>query len=292
MITERISLKIAGITIRISGRPAMLAPLRAGRYSDFLSYTERPDLDMELAEEPADPKSAVPAPETMVFDSGTVWSLYATGSTISILLRNPARGGLPYRVAVFDRELAHARISGIGFPGYEESMSDYDPLEFPLSEVAMVCLLARGRGVMVHACGISDGGRGLLFPGNSTHGKSTMARLWKGKGRILNDDRIILRPSGDGFRMYGTPWHGDMSDVSAEGVVLSSVRFLFHGQGDRARPVKGARAASMLLQRSFLPLWDREGMDFTLSLCEEVVRRVPCSRLHFIPDENVVEFLR
>ena len=73
------------------------------------------------------------------------------------------------------------------------------PLEYPLDELLLQGLLARGRGAEIHACGIADGsGRGLLFVGQSGAGKTTMARLWEGERGItvLSDDRIILRRVG------------------------------------------------------------------------------------------------
>jgi hypothetical protein len=145
---------------------------------------------------------------------------------------------------------------------------------------------------MVHACGISLDGRGLLFAGNSTDGKSTIAGLWKESARILNDDRIILRRTDEGIRMYGTPWHGDISDVSAGGAELEAVYFLSHGSANLIENESGAGAMSKLLKRSFLPLWSREGMDFSLDFCSYLVSTVPCSTLAFVPDSSVIELLK
>ena len=156
----------------------------------------------------------------------------------------------------------------------------------------MVCLMARGRGLMVHACGIDDGGRGYLFAGNSTHGKSTMARIWRDEATILNDDRIVLRWREGRFWMYGTPWHGDYSGVSPGGVPLEKVYFLRHAAENQVRRQEGTAAATRLLTRCFLPLWDAEGMAFSLDLCARVAARVPCHELGFVPDQDVIDFVR
>jgi hypothetical protein len=167
-----------------------------------------------------------------------------------------------------------------------------DPLQYPLAEVLMVCLLARGRGLMMHACGIDDGGRGFLFAGNSTHGKTTLARLWRDQATVLNDDRIVLRQREGRFWMYGTPWHGDYSGVSAQGVPLEKVFFLRHAKGNQARQVGKLTAASMLLARSVPPLWDADGMGFTLDFLAQLAEAVPCYELGFAPDERAVEYVR
>jgi hypothetical protein len=156
----------------------------------------------------------------------------------------------------------------------------------------MICLLARNRGLMVHACGIDDGGEGYLFAGNSTHGKTTMARFWKDQALVLNDDRTVLRWREDCFWMYGTPWHGEYPGVSPRGVPLKKIFFLHHAGTNSVSCKEGAMASSMLLARCFPPLWDTEGMSFTLEFCAKLVETVPCYQLNFVPDNNVVDFVR
>jgi hypothetical protein len=156
----------------------------------------------------------------------------------------------------------------------------------------MVCLLAQGRGLMMHACGIDDGGRGYLFAGNSTHGKTTTARLWKNHATILNDDRIVLRHREGRFWMYGTPWHGDYSGVSPHGVPLEKIFFLRHAQANAAHPSHGTAAVSMLLARAFPPLWDQTGMLFTLDFCAELVKTVPSYELGFVPNDDILDYVR
>jgi len=209
------------------------------------------------------------------------------------VLRSPASGPLPYRIAVFDDDLRQGEVYS-RVPDPEQSPDGLlpNPLEFPLSEVLMVCLLAQGRGLMVHACGIDDGGRGYLFAGNSTHGKTTMARLWKERAVVLNDDRIVLRRREGRFWMYGTPWHGDYSGVSPQGLPLEKVFFLRHAKTNAVRRVEGVTVASGILSRCFPPLWDAAGMNFTVDFCAQLAEAVPCYELDFVPDRSVVDFVR
>jgi hypothetical protein len=292
MGSVQVTLRIADLTIGVVGDSNQLEALNSERYDCFRCIETSPDLRITLKDSIYDVSDVLPPPEDKVFDTGTVWSLYESGNSISILLRSPGQGGLPYRLATFDRDLRNGEIVTIAGAGAAVGYTVYDPLEFPLSEVLTVCLMAQGRGLMVHACGISLDGRGILFPGNSTHGKTTIARLWKGSATILNDDRIILRRSGDRILMYGTPWHGDLSDVSAEGAELRSLYFLFHGNENRISRVTGAKAVSMLLKRSFLPLWSPAGMEFSLDFCSRLESTVTCNELSFVPDSSVIELIR
>ena len=293
MTIDQVSIKISDITFCISGSRSSLQSLRSARYRDFLCSDREPDIRITLRDSLRDISEISLPDKDSIFDSGTVWRLYESPRAVSLVLRSPVGGPLPYRVAVFDRDLTTGEIMSIaGSDAESEDRSQYDPLEFPLSEVLMVYLLSMGKGLMIHACGISDNGRGLLFPGNSTDGKTTIAMQWKASASVLNDDRIILRPSEKGFLMYGTPWHGDLSDVSAEGVVLESVDFLRHGEVNASRKVTGAKAVSMLLRRSFLPLWSSSGMEYSLDLCRKLENSVPFHELHFVPDERIVDYIR
>ena len=106
-------------------------------------------------------------------------------------------------------------------PGYETGRFYLDdpvllrqpiafPLEYPLDRFLYTTLLADRGGLMFHACALAWQGLGLLFAGQSEAGKSTMAGQWHrhSDATVLNDERVAVRPSGRGFRLYGTPWHG------------------------------------------------------------------------------------
>src|SRR5690349_20641886 len=136
----------------------------------------------------------------LLFDSGAVWKLFDDGGAYRIDCFSEVFGEEPYKSARISRDLAEValrmRVRGL------------DPLEFPLDEVLVNALLVHRRGVELHACGIIDRGRGLLFIGNSGHGKTTTARLWMREPvEVVSDDRVIVRAENGGWTMYGTPWH-------------------------------------------------------------------------------------
>ena len=58
------------------------------------------------------------------------------------------------------------------------------------------------------------------------------------------------------------------------------------------KKVGPADAVSRLIICSFLPFWDKKGMEFTLKFCAELVENVPCYELGFVPDEHVLDFVR
>jgi len=303
---NHLSVRIADIVLSVFSDWSMGGPASAGirleeSYRDFLC-TGEPEVTVRTC---YGGMPQIPLRhEDRVFDSESLWSLYQIPSCAGIwrnifVLRSPISGPLPYRIAVFDADFTRGEVydrmtelrdTSDGFP--IDIRHGVSLLEFPLSELLIMCLLARGRGLMVHSCGIDDGGQGYLFAGNSTHGKTTMARFWKDQAVVLNDDRIVLRQREGRFWMYGTPWHGDYTGVSPQGVPVERIFFLQHAGANAAQRVEGAVAASMLLSRSFLPLWDAEGIRFTLEFCTQLVADVPCYELGFVPDDSVVDFVR
>jgi hypothetical protein len=136
-------------------------------------------------------------------------------------------------------------------------------------------------------------GQGRLFVGQSGAGKTTIARLLQQKEgiTILSDDRIVLRQTGQTLWMYGTPWHGEAKLASPARAPLSQVYFLEKGSKNQLVPQKRADAIGRLFACSFLPFYSHEGLAFTLSFLEEVVKATPCPVLKFLPDRKVIEFL-
>ena len=169
-----------------------------------------------------------------------------------------------------------------------------NPFYGPTIELLMVNYLAQGHGLILHACGVVLKGKGFLFAGESGAGKSTMARLWaQEKGvEVLSDDRTIVRKKGNGFRMYGTPWHGEGKFGSPGSAKVEKIFFISHGEENAVRDVRSIDAASRLLTCSFPPYWDPEGMAFTLEFISELTAQVPCRVLSFRPDRSAVDYLK
>ncbi len=231
--------------------------------------------------------------ENKVFDSGTFWEIYRVDSKPVFVLKIPFRNHRPYCSAVFDPDLLNYKVYYSLSDSKKQSPNLLPhPLDFPLFHLLMISLLSHGYGVLVHACGIDDNGKGLLFLGSSGKGKSTMARLWKDEAVILNDERIILRQNKGKIWIYGTPWHGEYEGISPTGAVLDKIFFLHHGEMNKITHQTISIATSMILSHCFLPYWEPDGMQFTLDFCAKLVETIPCSELSFIPDKSIIDFIR
>ncbi len=235
-----------------------------------------------------------------VFGSGGLWSLYHTDERYVMPFISPRIGPHPYRLAIFNSDFTAGDLyvppTDVGVrrdvPELGVGSTVVDPLLPPIDELILINLLSRGRGVYFHACGVSDGQRAIAFCGVSGEGKSTMARLWQGQPVVVqSDERLIVRPVGDTFWVWGTPWYSDLRVASPLGAPLRKLYFLEHGTENRITPLSPAEAARRLLVRCFPTFYDAVGMGFTLDLISQLCSSVPCAVLSFVPDERVVDLV-
>jgi hypothetical protein len=282
-------LRVADITVAVAARDADLAVQVDEATAKFLVPPCHAEATVMAGwGDPGGASAGEP-----VFDSGGVWKLYRHGARHRFLFSSPALSPLPYKEATFEPDFSSGEVT-LRRACFQPAQGLW-PLEYPLDELLLQGLLARGRGAEIHACGIAgSSGRGLLFVGQSGAGKTTMARLWEGVPgvTVLSDDRVILRRVGDRFTMYGTPWHGEAALAAPASAPLTGVFFLEHGAANTLVPLRGATAATRLFASGFPPFFDRAGLDFTLKFLGDLVAEVPCHELCFARDNRVVEFVQ
>lgn len=111
-------------------------------------------------------------------------------------------------------------------------------------------LLPRQGGFMLHSAGIVKGGRAYLFLGKSGAGKSTLAKLAAGAGlEVISDEINLLRPEGRGYRVYGSPFWGEMRCEGRPGSwPLAGIYLLGKARVNSAAACAGSEALKSLLR--------------------------------------------
>jgi hypothetical protein len=79
--------------------------------------------------------------------------------------------------------------------------------------------------------------------------------------------------------------------ASPERAPLTRIYFLEKGSKNEFVSLRDPVALGRLITCSFIPFYSQPGLAFTLSFFEEVVKKVPCHELRFVPDRKIVEFL-
>jgi hypothetical protein len=231
-------------------------------------------LELAVADDP-------PEAGTLIFESAPIWSLYRvqSGALFHLFDSYPELK----RSLFIPDEGGRARLAFLS--------ADRNPFVGPALELLVITHLARRDGVILHGCGISIDGRGIVFAGESGAGKSTLARLLAQQAGIgiLSDDRVVVRRRNGSFYLYGTPWHGDAAFAAPGGVELSRIFFIRHGPDNEVRKLSVSGAVRSMLKCSFPPLWDAGGMAAALELFHAVATSVPCAELAFVPDASAID---
>jgi hypothetical protein len=286
---DEMFLRIGNITISITSENPEIKLGVEGAVKKFVISEASPDVRIRtawrnLSEETYGEK---------IFDSATFWQLYDLNGSYLFRFFFPGRGPLTYKVAFFNPNFSFGEVHLHRL--FFKPETPFSPLDSSLDQLLVTNWLAKGRGALVHACGVTDLlGNGHLFCGQSGAGKTTIAKLWEEEPgvTVLSDDRIILRKFEDKIWMYGTPWHGEAMFASPTRAPLKTISFLEKGQKHELISQKQAGSVSRLFTCTFPPFYNRDALDFTLSFLEDVVKKVPCYELRFKPDKNIVNFIR
>lgn len=275
-----LSIETADPSLRLVAEPAHLP---------FL--TEAPGSDCaQVVLGPASGREARRVRGRTLFDTGSVWRLEEVGDHRLLTFRSPLFGRDPYLLVEFDREYARGQGETL-VGGPILSAGEMHPFVYPFDEVVFLARLSRGRGVLVHACGVAIDGRGVLFLGTSGAGKSTTARLFRERGgaTILSDDRIVIREEEGAYRIFGTPWHGEAGLEAPASARLDAVFILEQAPRNRAVELTPAQAVAQMMVRAFPAMWDQEGLEFAVRFLTDMAERVPVRRLQFLPEPSAVE---
>ena len=212
-----------------------------------------------------------------------MWSLEVNASAYPVFQR---------RIAVFERDFRRGKVY-VELTRRDLAAYPY-PLSAPLDRVLFVNIVTHGLGLMLHACGIVQNGKGYIFAGPSNSGKSTLSRLWAkaSEATILGDECLVLRKKGSQFWVYGTPWVGEAGFLSSLGAPVEGVFFIRHLAQNALDPITPNRAAEQFLSQSILTPYDPIAVQSGLDLCLDFVTQIPAYDFGFVPDESAVRLIQ
>ncbi len=136
--------------------------------------------------------------------------------------------------------------------------------------------------LLFHGSCVAVDGAAYLFTAKSGTGKSTHTRLWRellgDRAVMVNDDKPLIRITGEGAVVYGTPWNGKHRLSSNISVPMQAVCILGRAEENRIRQITPAEALPMLLQQVYRPV-NPDAMAKTLKMIDLLAGSVKLFRL-------------
>lgn len=163
-------------------------------------------------------------------------------------------------------------------------------LKYPMDIILMYYLSMKFSLLIVHASGFSIRNFGHVCIGKSGAGKSTLYNLAaQAGGSVVQDDRLILRQTRQGWFMYPLPLSEKDHPVREKVCRLNS---LFHGPRNLAIPLTGTvRLNQFLPHIVHFPNWKGNYLN-QLNLVGDLLRTIRIFHFFFIPDITAIQYLQ
>lgn len=277
----KITLRIAGLRLRVVGDVAFESFNDAAFYGDFIDSGRRlPDcLLRHCLSEPPYVASTGP-----VFATQN-WQLFPAGSRTVLRVGPPPKRGRADNLVVFENGYRRGTM-------YQKSV--FELFRRFIDQFILMNLLAARGGFLLHASGLVWKGKGICFSGPSGAGKSTILDLFKGVpgvSALLNDDRLALRPVRGRWKVFGTPWYGESRVSSSGNAPLAAVFFIRHARRNVLRMLDPGQVSSRMPVLGLLPLWDAQATRMVMAAFDRLLRNVPVYDLGFTPDTRVLDVI-
>jgi hypothetical protein len=145
---------------------------------------------------------------------------------------------------------------------------------------------------LFHGSAIAVDGEAYLFTAKSGTGKSTHTSLWRkylgDRAEMVNDDKPLIRVSGDEVIIYGTPWNGKHRLGKNVSVPLKALSILERGEVNEIHPISKKEALPMMLQQSYRPA-EIKALEKSVQLISKLTENVSLFRLKCNMDIKAAE---
>lgn len=156
----------------------------------------------------------------------------------------------------------------------------------PLLRTAIECASAMEHVLSLHSACVVKDGEAICFTAPSGTGKSTRAIQWVQAldAIFLSGDRPSLKVTKDAVTACGVPWDGKEQIYRNAQYPLKMICLITRGDPVRARKLPGPQARQILMQQTFLPMWDTEAAVAVMTSLRTLLDRVPVVQLQCGPD--------
>lgn len=150
-----------------------------------------------------------------------------------------------------------------------------------LLRTAFECRFCYEGVVSLHAACVEVDGFAVAFTGHSGLGKSTRAGAWVEAlgAEWISGDRPAVRLEKQGSTACGVPWDGKeqiFRDVERPLRCIMEVR---RSPANYIRRLSAEQARQLIMQQSFVPMWDTDAAVMAMANVRRLVRQTPVYRV-------------
>ena len=266
---DNVVVNIGNLALRFEIVDRAFANMVRRRYAAFLDAPEaalRGTFQVEIGGTSGDASSPAPDEELSVFCTDGSWSI--------------SRGDFRAEWRPAERR-GSVRLAR-GIYGFDSVLRIVHSLE-----------LVQEGAFLLHSASVIRNGRAFLFSGLSGSGKTTMTRLAPANTVLLSDEISYVRPAGDTYIAWGTPFSGELGrpgeNVRAP---IAGLYLLKHGAANQLQPVPSGQALGLLLRNIVFFAQDADLVRALFEAAWRFISAVPAYHLVFRPDPSVWELFQ
>ena len=157
-----------------------------------------------------------------------------------------------------------------------------------LLRTAFECRFCYEGIVSLHAACVELGDFAVAFTGHSGLGKSTRARAWvDGLGaQWISGDRPAVRLEEQGSIACGVPWDGKEQIFRDVEKPLKCIMEVRRSPANYVRRLSEDQARQLIMQQSFVPMWDTDAAVMAMAKVRRLVRQTPVYRVFCGPEAD------
>jgi hypothetical protein len=230
----------------------------------------------------------IPPPGRLIYDPGSIWRMYKTDEAVYVVIKYPRKYSSSSLMCINDN------WSDIHLSEHRVSSEWKSHVQTGAGELILRTNILLKGGLVFHASGIDDNGRGILFVGHSGAGKSTQIKFWnKLPGVVpMSDDRIAVRLFENEVICYGTPWGGSANISSNHNAPVSAIILLQQASQNKIIQLSASKAAPLLFTKTFLPFWSDNLMNLVSSNLNRLLTKVPVYLLESRAEPQTTSIVR